>query len=126
MKILIIDDEEMIRVIARKILERDGYEVLTAESGIAGLEILSAQPDDIELVLLDFVMDDMSGEDTLRRIRQVSYDIPCIVSSGHIIDQKDLPEGLRDNVRILQKPYQARVLSNMVKNMLSRDRVNAE
>ena len=126
MKILVIDDEEMIRELACKILEREGYEVLTAESGSAGLEILSVESNAVELVLLDFMMEGMSGEETLKNIRQSFCELPCIVSSGHIIDLNDLPENLRENTHVLQKPYSARVLSNMVKKLQTKNPVGVK
>ncbi len=117
MRILVIDDEEMIRALARKILQRDGHEVLLADSGQSGLAIVSREHESLGLVLLDFNMHELSGVETLRRIRQVSPTMPCIISSGQIADQNDLSDDLTEHLRFLQKPYRANTLSEMVRSI---------
>ena len=117
MKILVIDDEEMIRALARKILQRDGHEVHLADSGHSGLAIFSREHKSLGLVLLDIRMHGLSGIETLRRIRDISPTIPCIMSSGQIADQKDLPDDLTEHLRFLQKPYRANTLSEMVRRL---------
>ncbi|MCK4606720.1 MAG: response regulator [candidate division Zixibacteria bacterium] len=116
MKILVIDDEEMIRNLACKILQRDGHEVLLADSGQGGLAIVSREHESLGLVLVDVNMQGMSGIETLRRIREISPMMPCIISSGQISDQNDLPDDLTEHLRFLQKPYRANTLSEMVRS----------
>ena len=117
--ILVVDDEEMICSIAKRILARTGYNVLTATSGREGLELFTRQSDSTVLVLLDMVMDGMSGIETLHRIREIDSDMPCIFSSGRIIDMEDLPSDLQNGVRFLEKPYRSSELSDMVSSMLA-------
>lgn len=119
MKILVIDDEEMIRSLAQKILTRAGFEVLTAESGYSGLTLMSEKPHQIDLVLVDLTMDDMPGVETLRRIREIRPGLPCIISSGQTPTPDELPDELNRNVRFLQKPYRAKQLAEMVDQILS-------
>ena len=118
-KILVIDDDEIIRSLARKILEHDGHDVITTESSGEGLNIFHEQHEEIGLILLDWKMERLSGEETLYRIRQVSDDIPCIISSGETIRLNDLQEDLRGNQQFLQKPYRVSALSELVKTMLA-------
>ncbi len=115
MIILVIDDEEMIRALARKILQRDGHEVLLADSSQSGLAIFSREHESIGLVLLDINLDGVSGMETLRGIRDISPRMPCIMSSGQITDQEDLPDDLTAHLGFLQKPYRANTLSEMVR-----------
>ena len=81
MRILIIDDEEMIRDLTENILTRAGFDVLTADSGQSGLELFSENFHQIDLVLLDLTMDDIPGMEILKRIREISPHLPCIISS---------------------------------------------
>lgn len=118
-RILIIDDEEMIRSLAQRILTRGGFDVLTAESGQSGLKLFSENFHQIDLVLLDLTMDDMPGIETLKRIREISPDLPCIISSGQEPGPNELPDELNRNVCFLQKPYRAMQLSEMVNQILS-------
>ena len=118
MKVLVVDDEEMILSLTTKILERQGYEVTTACSGEEGLRFCSEQPDQIDLMLLDLSMPGLSGVETLRRVRQTCPDLPCIISSGYDADWDHIPEDMKANVHFLQKPYLANELTELVSSIL--------
>lgn len=117
MKILVIDDEEMILSLVTKILTRQDYEVETAYSGEEGLEIYAHQVDNIDLVLIDQSMPGISGMETLGRLREISPDLPCIISSGQLATRDDLPENQQNRVYFLQKPYRADQLSDIVSSI---------
>lgn len=119
MRVLVVDDEEMILSIATKILERQGYEVVTAWSGEEGIRQCFEQSDQINLMLLDLTMPGLSGVETLRRVRQNRPDLPCIISSGHNADWDNIPEDLKANVHFLQKPYRADKLAELVNSILA-------
>ncbi len=119
MKVLVVDDEEMILSIATKILERQGYEVTTAWSGEEGIRRCFEQSDQIDLMLLDLTMPGLSGIETLRRARQTCPDLPCIISSGHSAAWDNIPEDLKANVHFLQKPYRADKLTELVSGILA-------
>jgi two-component system cell cycle sensor histidine kinase/response regulator CckA len=118
-RILVIDDEEITRDLAQRILIRAGFEVLAVESGQVGLKMFSENFHQIDLVLLDFTMDDMLGMEMFNRIRETSPDLPCIISSGEELGYNELPDELNQNVCFLQKPYRAMQLSEMVSQLLS-------
>jgi two-component system cell cycle sensor histidine kinase/response regulator CckA len=119
MTVLIIDDEEMIRDLAQKILLRAGFDVLTAPTGQSGVQLYAERHSQIDLVLLDLTMGDMPGLETLKKLREVSPDLPCLISSGHAPRGFELPEELKHNVHFLQKPYRANQLTAAVNQMLS-------
>lgn len=114
MRILIIDDEEMIRTLAVKILEKAGHAVLTAESGREGLELVERNPDMIDVAIIDHTMPGMTGMETIREIRRFSDSLPCILSSGHIISHDTIPEDIRAKTHVLQKPYRPQNLVEKV------------
>ncbi len=117
MRILIIDDEQMIRALAEKILSRAGHEVLLAQSGFEGIELFNKQPEQIDMVIVDYVMEGMSGEETLRHLRQKAPDLPCLLSSGHTDTATQLPSDLQHKVDFLQKPYRANDLVSKIETM---------
>jgi len=119
MKILVVDDEQMIRDLASRILTRAGYEVELAESGREGVDRFNQLGTDVGLVLLDLSLDDLSGEDVLSHLRHTAPDLPCIISSGHSLDNFELPESLKPNTHFLEKPYRASQLSQLVADILS-------
>ncbi len=81
--ILVVDDERKIRDLVRSYLERDGYSVLVADTGQRGLELsMRADPD---LVVLDLMLPDITGEEVARSVREVS-EVPIITdTSFHFI-----------------------------------------
>ncbi len=83
MKILIVDDDEGIRVSLKIVLERDGYEVLVAERGTEGIEVVRQFPEDIEMVISDFKMPGMDGLETLTEISRINPDIIRIILTGY-------------------------------------------
>ncbi len=119
MKILVVDDEQMIRDLAARILTRAGYEVELAESGRAGVDRFHQIGSDIGLVLLDLSLDDLSGEEVLAQLRSSAPNLPCIISSGHSLANFELPEPLKSNTHFLEKPYRAVQLSQLVEDILS-------
>jgi adenylate cyclase len=82
-KILIVDDEEGVRISLKKVLERDGYEVLLAGRGAEGIKIVRQFPEDIETVISDFKMPGMDGLETLTEIGRINPDIIRIILTGY-------------------------------------------
>jgi DNA-binding response OmpR family regulator len=86
-KILVVDDEENIRLLYRDEFQEMGYEVLTASSGEEALEMIREEPPD--LVTLDIRMGEQDGIDTLRRIKELDKDIPVVISTAYDIYKSD-------------------------------------
>lgn len=80
-KVLIVDDEEVMRSLMIKILEKAGYKVLTANGGLAARQILAEQP--IDLVLSDVKMPDMNGFDLLKEIKANYPHIAVIMMTAY-------------------------------------------
>lgn len=81
-RILVIEDEENIRVFARKVLERAGFAVELAADGRAGVEAFRARPQDYVAVLLDLTMPHLDGTAVFRELRQMRPDVKVILMSG--------------------------------------------
>ncbi len=80
--ILIIDDEENIRNSLRTVLTNHGYKVLEAADGFQGMRLVKRYQDEIDIVLIDLTMPEISGIETLRRIRETKPDIKAVLGSG--------------------------------------------
>ena len=80
-KILVVDDEESIRILFKEELEEEGYKVITAENGEKALEIIKIEKPD--LVTLDIKMPGEDGLEILREIREIDYDLPVIICSAY-------------------------------------------
>ena len=107
--ILVIDDEETVRNVARIALERCGYQVIAAADGQKGVDAFERDPESISLILLDMAMPGLSGEETLKRLRAIHPDTPVVVSSGFSETDARVKFGEAISA-FLQKPYTAKQL----------------
>ena len=119
MKILVVDDEEFIRTVARKILERDGHEIVLAESGEEAVQILRRTDGNVDLALVDLTMDGLSGADTIVELRKLRPGLPVIISSGRPLEEVEAPDSLLTETTYLQKPYRAKELQSAVLNTVA-------
>jgi two-component system cell cycle sensor histidine kinase/response regulator CckA len=106
--ILVVDDEQVIREAARRILCTAGYTVLMAENGVQAIETFRqrhGEHEEIDLIILDMIMPEMSGEETFTRLREIAPQVRVLLSSGY--SQEGRAEDiLKAGVRgFLQKPY---------------------
>ncbi|MBI2804107.1 MAG: PAS domain S-box protein [Planctomycetes bacterium] len=115
--ILIVDDEPLIRNLARIILTRAGYETLLAENGAEALDLIRQRPGQIALIVLDAVMPRLSGRETLRELGELAPEIHVLFSSGYSTEQMALREFPQVRA-FLPKPYRAEQLTQKVAEIL--------
>jgi PAS domain S-box-containing protein len=113
--VLVVDDEKVVREMAKKALERQGYTVLLADSGLAAIDVLRRHPGDIALVILDLSMPKMSGEEALPELRKIRPQVKVVVSSGYSeTEAMTLFKGQQVS-GFIQKPYTSRGIAEKVK-----------
>jgi CheY-like chemotaxis protein/two-component sensor histidine kinase len=116
--ILLVDDEEYVRDLGKRILERSGYTVVTAANGKEALEIYARDLSNIALVVLDLIMPQMGGEQCLEELLKINPHVKVIVSTGHCLEARErlllgaLARGF------VNKPYEMRELVQTVKKVL--------
>jgi two-component system, cell cycle sensor histidine kinase and response regulator CckA len=103
--ILLIDDEPAVRLVTGRMLSELGHQVMTADSGWRGLELLEQQPNAIDLVVLDLTMPEQSGEQTLEHLRGVRSDVPVVITSGFQAEDACLLLQMPNVVGFLDKPH---------------------
>ena len=118
--LLVVDDEPLVRNVARVLLESAGFDVVEAANGVEAVDLYRARAAEIRAVLLDVTMPGLGGVEALQRIREVDPGARVILSSGY--DQRDTLAHLeRDQgVEFLQKPYRARTLLKKLRTVLER------
>ncbi len=87
-KILLVDDEEAIRMVYHEEFEEDGYQVVTAADGTEGLAMFASESPD--LVILDIQMPGMNGVEVLRQMKMRNPKVPVILSSAYQEFKRDL------------------------------------
>jgi len=116
--VLVIDDDPFVVAVASAMLEKLGFEVLTAVNGREGLQVFRIHRGEITCVLLDLMMPEMGGEETLQELRNLQGDLPVILSSGfneQDVTQRFVGKGLAG---FIQKPYSVANLSRVLKSAL--------
>lgn len=110
-RIFVVDDEPAVVQLARAALVREGYEIIFATSA---LEALKAASDglQIDLILSDVVMPEMSGPELIQKVRQHSPTTAAVLMSGYLVD--DLPF----DIPLIQKPFSPAQLVALVNQVL--------
>jgi PAS domain S-box-containing protein len=103
--ILVIDDEEPVRNVLQRILERGGYGVIAAEDGVRGVEIYRERRAEIGLVILDMAMPCMSGGETFESLLAIDPHVRVLISSGYSEEGRATELLERGAVGFLRKPY---------------------
>ncbi len=85
--ILLVDDEEMNRILNKDLLESLGYKVLLAEDGMEAIKIFSKQYSEIDIVLMDMIMPKMNGSEAFHKMKEVDTQCKVIITSGYTQDE---------------------------------------
>ena len=116
--VLLAEDEEGVRRLAREILSGNGYQVLEAGNGREALLLSEAHRGEIHLLVTDIVMPKMSGRELTERIRPLRPDLRILYMSGYT-DDAILRHGvLEDGIPFLQKPFTPEGLARKVREVL--------
>ena len=108
--ILVVDDEDAVRLIAHRVLERAGYSVVAVANGVEAVEYTHLHGSEIALVLLDMLMPRMNGEEAFRELRRMHPGLPVLLTSGFSEDVASQRLLSVENVGFIQKPYGAKQL----------------
>ncbi len=117
--ILVVDDEEYILNADKAMLKELGYEVLLANGGKEALRIFDENKDRINLLILDLIMPDLSGEIVYDRIKAIRPDVRVILSSGYSIEGQAESILKRGCDGFIQKPYNLNQLAQKIKQILA-------
>ena len=119
--ILLVEDERLVRVLARKVLEQAGYRVLVAEGGAQALELARGHSGVIDLVLTDVVMPEMSGREVVRRLLQERPAVRVLYMSGYS-DEAVAQHGVLDaGTSFIAKPFTPATLATKIREVLEAD-----
>jgi PAS domain S-box-containing protein len=120
-RILVADDEEILRTTARVILEELGYEVVLVCNGQEALEVYRKEEGRFDLVILDMVMPVMNGKDCFMALKKIDPEVRVIISSG-FAQEEDLKQLKQEGLLyFVRKPHQTAALSQVIHKALGAD-----
>jgi CheY-like chemotaxis protein len=116
----LVEDEELVRSLAKRVLERKGYRVFTALSAADALELFPTIPVRVELVVTDVVMPGMGGRELAERLRDRQPGLRVLFMSGYTTDEV-LRQGIEAEAEhFIQKPFTPDGLARKVRDVLLR------
>ncbi len=118
--VLLVEDETVVRVTARRILERNGYTVLEARHGNDALLTWAQDPDRIAAVLTDLRMPELGGRALATQMRAERPGLPIVFMSGYAADEELPDEGLLASTVFLAKPFSSESLLVCVREAIDR------
>ena len=116
--VLLVEDEESVQDLGRRILERFGYTVITAGNGVEALDIFRSERAKIELVILDLIMPEMDGIACFRYLRELDPDLKIIITSGYNPDQKTKDSLTKKADGFVSKPFDMGQMLKVVQQVL--------
>jgi two-component system, cell cycle sensor histidine kinase and response regulator CckA len=116
--VMVVDDEELLRSVAQRILERMGFTVVAFENGRVALDYYRDNSASVDLVILDIIMPEMDGNETYLAMREIDPNVRVIISSGYSLDG-DVQILVRKGARaFVQKPYRGDELRDAINSVL--------
>jgi len=118
-KILLVDDEELIRITGTHVLEEMGYEVLLAEDGLEAIKMYKKFYSVIDIVIMDMIMPKMNGKEAFYELKKINKNCKVIISSG--FTKNESLEDLQKNglVGFIHKPFRNYDLGLLIHNSLN-------
>ena len=116
--ILLVDDEMIVLEVGKQLLETIGYTVITAECGKDAIDLYKKQHGDIDAVVLDMIMPDVSGEAVLDALMEINPKVKVLLSSGYNQEGKAddlIKKGCKD---FIQKPFHLNQFSEKIRSVL--------
>ncbi|MDX1661669.1 MAG: PAS domain S-box protein [Gemmatimonadota bacterium] len=115
--VLLVEDETSVRKLARRVLERAGYEVIVAENGAQALDLVRGDSELIDVVVSDVVMPGMSGGELMERMRESRPDLPVVLVSGY--SHEEAVEGVLEKASaFVQKPFSPDRIVRVIRRVL--------
>ncbi len=105
LRVLVVDDDPVLRRVARRSLQRAGHEVVEAADGGAAIAVFAREPARYDVVLLDHVMPGLSGDETVRALRAIHSDVRIVMVSGHERARAVAGFAATDAPGFVKKPY---------------------
>lgn len=119
-RVLVVEDEEIVRSLARRLLQKQGYEVVEAVDGNEAWQLCETKNLSFDLVLTDVVMPGMSGPRLIDKLRASRPDVKVIYMSGYVDEELEQDALGQPDTCFIQKPFSVGALLDLIQNLLGR------
>ena len=114
--ILVVEDEEILRVVVSKVLRERGFSVIEASDGRVSVELFRTNKTKVSVVVLDITLPSMSGNEVLAELRRIRPDVKVIVTTAYSDTTISMKPGHQPPWRFLRKPYHISELVGLVRD----------
>ena len=118
-RVLVVDDEEIVRKATAKFLSRMGFEVELAGDGLEALAVFRTDPGRFDLVIMDLTMPNIDGRQALAELRAVRGDVRVVLMSGFNQEEAHAPGAERHAAGFIQKPFEYASLAQVIRTALA-------
>jgi two-component system, cell cycle sensor histidine kinase and response regulator CckA len=119
--VLLVEDEDPVRLFSARALRNKGYKVIEAKSGEAALEVITTGAEKVELLITDVVMPKMDGPHLVKQVRELHPDMKVIFISGYTEDAFRKRLDRDSDIHFLPKPFSLKQLATKVKEVMLAD-----
>jgi hypothetical protein len=116
--VLLVEDEPALREVARRILTRNGYRVITASDGFEAIRAARSYQDPIDLLLTDVIMPGMQGREVAQQVRKFQQDAAVLYMSGYTEGLLSAQGALEPGINLIEKPFNEKSLLRKVREIL--------
>ncbi len=117
--VLVVDDEESMRILIKEILENYHYKVITAKDGREAVAKYTERQSEIKVVMTDMLMLGMDGPATIRALREINQKVPIIAMSGLAAGDLDVAGDIGNNVQAsITKPFSIGILLKTISRVI--------
>jgi DNA-binding NtrC family response regulator len=120
-EILLVEDQEMVSNLIKRILESSGYALITATNGKEAVSLYEREKDKISLVILDLVMPKMDGETCIKELHKINPNLKILIVSGHPLNEEIQKMVKRETKGFVRKPFGRAELLQIVSDVLDAD-----
>jgi two-component system cell cycle sensor histidine kinase/response regulator CckA len=117
--ILLVEDEDLVRDLTKRILKRPGYKVLIAINGKEALNLYAKKRDEISLVILDLIMPEMGGKECLEKLLEINPDAKILITSGYYTTETEREITESGAAGFILKPYSFKQMLTKVREVLA-------
>jgi PAS domain S-box-containing protein len=124
--ILMVEDEELLRIMGKELLEAHGFTAMTASNGSESIEIYRERGSEIDVILMDLIMPVMGGIEAYHELRKINPTVPIIICSGYGVESVELVIKNDPHAEFIHKPYKPDELRDMLVRIIVNREVKGE